>query len=58
MDPQLIRLILRALLQAFGGSELLGGDDNIDKAIGALMVLGGIAWSIYEKRSRRSADAS
>lgn len=39
---------IRAILQVFGGSQI-ATDSNVNQVVGAVTVLGTIAWSIYEK---------
>lgn len=50
MNPfyaRVIGAVIRAALVAAGGASL--SDDDIDKAIGAVLVIAGIAWSLYDK---------
>ena len=50
MNPLYARLLgalIRAALVAAGGASL--SDEDISNAIGAVLVLAGIGWSLYEK---------
>jgi hypothetical protein len=50
--------VVRALLQGLAGSELVD-EDTQSKVVGAVTLLGTVAWSIYEKQkvNRKLADA-
>ena len=50
MNPiytRLIGAVVRAVLVALGGASL--SDDEISNVIGAVLVIAGVGWSIYEK---------
>lgn len=48
MTPQILGAIVRAALQLGGGAALVS-DDEINQIVGAAVVLGSLAWSIYQK---------
>lgn len=45
----ILSAIVRHLLTTFGGGAVFSGTD-VDAIVGALAVIIGIGWSIYEKR--------
>jgi hypothetical protein len=47
--PLFIAPFVRALIQVAAGSELVD-EDTQSKVVGAVVFLGTVAWSIYEKR--------
>ena len=48
--PLFVAPVVRALLQAFAGSEVID-EDTQSKFIGAVVFIGTILWSIYEKKT-------
>lgn len=48
----ILALAIRHILTTFGGATIAMADDTATAAAGALVTLGGVAWSIYEKRKR------
>ena len=47
LHARVIGAVVRAVLVALGGASL--SDDTISNVIGAVLVIAGVAWSIYEK---------
>lgn len=53
--------IIRHVLTSAGGALVTTGwatNGQVQDAVGALMVLGGIAWSIYQKRTAKAVNSS
>lgn len=49
----ILAAILRHLLTTLGGGVMaIGGDDMATTAAGALVTLGGVVWSVFEKRKK------
>ena len=55
MDATIVSALTRHILTAVGGSLLaqwgLSGD-QVEAVAGAVAVVAGVAWSLYEKKSR------
>lgn len=47
---RVLALLVRHALTAIGGATLAVSDNEVEAIVGALITLGGIAHSIYEKR--------
>ena len=50
--------LIRHALTTLGGGLVANGlltSDQLSNAVGALVVLGGLIWSIYQKRAQRKA---
>lgn len=61
MNSDDIQAIIRHVLTSVGGALVTSGlitSGQEQDAIGALMVLGGIGWSLWQKRSQRKALAA
>lgn len=61
MDSSDVQGIIRHALTTAGGALVTSGvitSGQLQDAIGALMVLGGIAWSLYQKSQQRKALAA
>lgn len=53
---ELIGLLIRHALTAFGASEFLK-DDSVNQLAGAVMLIGGVVWSIVQKKKAKTAAA-
>jgi hypothetical protein len=61
MNADDVQGIIRHLLTTAGGALVTSGaitNGQLQDAIGAVMVLGGLAWSLYQKRQQRAALAA
>lgn len=55
MQMQVILGLIRHILTTVGGAGITNGllsDSDLQAAVGAIITLVGIAWSIYEKRTK------
>lgn len=59
MNDAIVSAIVRHLLTSVGGGFLMSfgiSGTALDAVVGAVSTLAGVAWSLYDKKQKQSAD--